>query len=139
MHLGPDGNPSVVYDQWYWNAVLVGDDGHTYGLETIPFQFYFAPVILDVTQIALTDAATGEYLNQLLFGGGGYTPVPDGFDIEIADSGGAFKAVGGGGSDDLTFTYADGTVAQLHFEGMKNPAPAWANGIGRMIDPITGR
>lgn len=139
VHLGPDGKPSVVYDQWYWNAVLVGDDGRTYSIETIPFQFYFAPVILDVTQIALTDVATGEHLNQFVWGGGGYTFVPNGFDIEIADSGGAFKAIGGGGSDDLTFTYADGSTAQIHFESAKNPTPAWANGIGQMIDPVTGR
>jgi predicted secreted hydrolase len=141
VHLGSDGKPSVVYDQWYWNAVLVGDDGHVYGVQTLPFQFYFAPVILDVTQIALTDAATGEYLNQIIFGGDGrgYPYIPDGFDLQISDSAGAFRATGGGGSDDLTLTYADGTVAQIHFESTKNPAPAWADGLGRMIDPITGR
>ena len=140
VHLGPDGKPSVVYDQWYWNAVLLGDDGHVYGVETIPFQFYFAPTIIDVTQIALTDVANDEYLNQFVFGGGdGYRFVPDGIDIEIADSGGALKAVGGGGSDELTLTYADGSTAQLHFEGAKNPSPAWADGVGQMIDPVTGR
>jgi len=26
VHIGPDGTPTVVYDQWYWNAVLIGDD-----------------------------------------------------------------------------------------------------------------
>jgi hypothetical protein len=139
VHIGPDGKQSVVYDQWYWNAVLVGDDGHIYGVETLPFQLYFAPVILDFTQISLTDVATGEYLNQFVIGGDGYTFVPNRIELEIADSDGAFRAIGGGGSDDLTFTYADGSTAQIHFESTKNPTPAWANGIGRMIDPVTGR
>jgi hypothetical protein len=139
VHIGSDGKPSVAYDQWYWNSVLVGDDGHVYGVETIPFQFYFPPVIVDVVQISLTDVATGEYVNQLVSGGDGYTYVPNRIDIEIEDSAGSFKAIGGGGSDDLTFHFSDGSKAQIHFENMKNPTPAWANGIGHMVDPITGR
>lgn len=139
IHLNPDGSNKYVYEQWYWNAVLVGDDGHTYGVETIPFQFTF-PMLppINVIQIALTDMHTGEYLNQFVWGGGGYTHVANGFDLSLTDADGSFTATGGSGRDDLELTYSDGSVATVHFEGLKNPTPAWFDGFASLVDPITG-
>jgi predicted secreted hydrolase len=141
VHLGSDGLPTVAYDQWYWNAVLLGTDGHSYGVETIPFQFNFPIIgVFDVTQIAIADTTAGTYQSQLIFGAPGtqYTYVPNAIAISITDGTDTFTAVGGNGTDNLTLKYADGTVVQLHFEATKNPAPAWNDGIGVMVDPVTG-
>jgi hypothetical protein len=138
IHLNPDGTYKYTYEEWYWNAVLIGD-GRTWGVETIVFQFDFYPLVLNVTQIALTDVATGEYQSQLIWGGGGYPYVPGGFDIDIADGAGSFTAAGGGGSDRLAFHYSDGSVVSLDLEGLKNPSPGFFDGFGDYLDKATGK
>lgn len=139
VHLNPDGSSKYAYEQWYWNAVVIADDGHTYGVETIPFQFAFGFIpTFTVVQIALTDATANTYESQLIFGSGVYPHIANAFDLEASDAGGSFSAIGGGGSDDLSLTYDDGSVVDLHFDGRKNPAPAWHNGQASLVDPVTG-
>jgi hypothetical protein len=144
IHLDANGVPVHVYEQWYWNTVLVGL-GKTFGVETIVFQFAFGPLILDVAQIAFTDLSTGEFHNQFVWGGGGpfmpspgYPYVPGGFDVDLSDGDGAFTATGGGGRDHLTFTFADGTTASIAYEGYKNPSASFFDGIGHYDDQVTG-
>lgn len=145
IHLDANGVPVHVYEQWYWNTVLVGL-GKTFGVETIVFQFAFGPLILDVAQIAFTDLSTGEFHNQFVWGGGGpfmpspgYPYVPGGFDVDLSDDDGAFTATGGGGRDRLTFTFEDGTTASINYEGYKNPSASFFDGIGHYDDHVTGR
>lgn len=146
VHLDATGQPVHMYEQWYWNTVLVGL-GKTYGVETIVFQFSFFPgFIVDVAQIAFTDVATGEFHNQLVWGGGapfvpssGYPFVPNGFNLAVSDSDGSFKGVGGGGHDQLEFKFEDGTIATLTYEGYKNPSASFFDGIGHYDDVVTGK
>ncbi|MGN6105874.1 MAG: lipocalin family protein [Kofleriaceae bacterium] len=145
IHLDSSGNPIHLYEQWYWNTVLVGQS-KTYGVETIIFQFNFGPLILDVAQIAFTDLSTGEFHNQFVWGGGGpflpspgFPYVPGGFDIALTDSGGSLSAQGGGGRDLLTFQFSDGTTATIGYEGYKNPSASFFDGIGHYVDAVTGK
>jgi hypothetical protein len=138
IHLNPDGTYKYVYEEWFWDTVLVGS-GKTYGVETIVFQFTFGPLVINVVQIALTDVATGEYQSQLVWGGGGYPNVPGGFNVNISDGAGSFTAVGGGGTDHLEFHYSDGSVANITYEGLKNPSPSFFDGFGDYRDQITGK
>jgi hypothetical protein len=147
IHLDANGNPIHVYEQWYWNTVLIGGGGKVYGVETIVFQFSFGPFfILDVAQVAFTDLSTGEFHNQFVWGGGGpfmpsagYPLVPGGFDLAVSDSDGSFHGVGGGGHDVLAFTFSDGTVASLTYEGFKNPSASFFDGLGHYTDAVTGK
>jgi predicted secreted hydrolase len=78
-------------------------------------------------------------MNHFIWGGGGYPFVSGAFNINIADGGGSFKAVGGGGSDSLEFHYSDGSVAKIAFDGLKNPSPAYFDGFGNFLDQVTGK
>jgi Lipocalin-like domain/CrtC N-terminal lipocalin domain len=138
VHLDAEGGYADVYEEWYWNAVLAGG-GKTYGLDVIAFQFAFPSAVTNVVQIGLTDVATGEYQSQLVWGGGGYPYLPGRFDLAVADGGGAFSAVGGGGSDHLELRYADGSIVTLDLDGLKNPAPAFFDGFGDYLDAATGK
>jgi hypothetical protein len=140
IHLDASGTPIHVYEQWYWNTVLVGQ-GKTYGVETIMFQFNFGPLILDVAQIAFTDQSTGEFHNQFVWAGGGpfapspgYPFVPGGFNLAGTDAGGSYSAIGGGGHDQLAFHFSDGTIATLHYDAYKNPSASFFDGIGHYDD-----
>lgn len=144
IHLDANGDPVHLYEQWYWNTILIGQ-GKTFGVETIVFQFSFGPLILDVAQIAFTDLSTGEFHNQFVWGGGGpfmpspgYPYVPGGFNIGLSDDDGSFSAKGGGGRDRLAFKFSDGTTATIGYESYKNASAGFFDGIGHYVDPVTG-
>jgi predicted secreted hydrolase len=139
IHLNADGSPTYFFEEWYWNSDLVGLDGHTYGVETLVFQFSPGGVPTPVVQIALTDVATGEYQSQLIWGSAPYPFVQNGFDVDVADEGGSFQAIGGAGNDSLVFNFSDGSVVDLKFDGIKDPTPSWFNGFASLVDPVTGK
>lgn len=139
IHVNADGSYKYPYEEWYWNAVMEGADGHTYGVEVLGFQFSIGTSITPIVQIAMTDVASGTYTSQLVFGASAYPYVPNGFNIELADETGSFSAIGGAGSDALSFRFADGTTVELAFNSLKDPTPSWFNGYASLVDPVTGK
>lgn len=142
IHLEPDGTYTHQYEQWYWTAFVTGRHGKTYALQTLVFQFnLFQPLIFDIVQISYTDIETGDHYTDfaLNFDAPGYTPVTNGFDIELHDpvTGAGLVAIGGGGRDSLTFNFSDGTVAEIDMNSLKHPTES-LDGLKNYLDTVTG-
>jgi hypothetical protein len=129
------------YEQWYWAMNLSDLAGRKYSAILAFQQFSFGANTIRAGIVSLTDQERDLFQHDFTLDFGSVFPtVPGGYDLQLASptSGLSVSAKGGGGSDDLSWHFPDGTTLTLGLEGTKIPTPGFDHGFLSYADPVTG-
>lgn len=111
-----DGAHDQPIEWWYWTGHLKTDEGRWFGFEEVFFRARINGVLSKMSQMAITDIATGQFHHGSVSGLGDVIAPKGSFDLAL----GPFGAIGGNGRDHLHGT-VDGYEVDLDLQSTKAP------------------